>query len=228
MKSWQRTWPLGQTVDHPAVVAEAAHEHPNAQPVLRWRDGLAIATYGRSRGFSGPRCAVFSDVRTTKSWDSVRCYHFPKPPPAISSFRVSTTRRSHTYCNHTADRRSNRPPSRASGAPGRTGERSRDGAVRASKLRPRDRCCFRRACPRQRPRSARSIAGLPRGLSCRRSAREFSEPADRHEQRTPAGSFACGGVRFGSVARHRSLISQLYRAARTSNNISAIVSAQGT
>ncbi len=33
-----------------------------------------------------------------------------------------------------------------------------------------------------------------------------------------------GGVRFGFMARHRSLTSQLYRAARTSNNISALAS----
>lgn len=34
--------------------------------------------------------AVFGEVRSTKSWGQVRCYHFPKPPPAISAFRVAT------------------------------------------------------------------------------------------------------------------------------------------
>jgi hypothetical protein len=32
--------------------------------------------------------AVFGEARRTRSWDQVRCYHFPKPPPAISAFRV--------------------------------------------------------------------------------------------------------------------------------------------
>jgi hypothetical protein len=33
---------------------------------------------------------VFDEVRNTKSWNEARCYHFPKPPPAISAFRVAT------------------------------------------------------------------------------------------------------------------------------------------
>jgi hypothetical protein len=32
--------------------------------------------------------AVFGEVRNTRSWDEARCYHFPKPPSAISAFRV--------------------------------------------------------------------------------------------------------------------------------------------
>jgi hypothetical protein len=35
--------------------------------------------------------AVFGEVRVTKSWNTVRCYHFPKPPPAVSSFRVAAS-----------------------------------------------------------------------------------------------------------------------------------------
>lgn len=32
--------------------------------------------------------AVFGEVRDSRSWDDIRCYHFPKPPPAVASFRV--------------------------------------------------------------------------------------------------------------------------------------------
>lgn len=31
---------------------------------------------------------VFGSVRQTRSWDDVRCYHFPQLPPAVDSFRV--------------------------------------------------------------------------------------------------------------------------------------------
>jgi hypothetical protein len=34
--------------------------------------------------------AVFGSVRTTKSWASARCYHFPTVPPAASAFRINT------------------------------------------------------------------------------------------------------------------------------------------
>jgi hypothetical protein len=44
-----------------------------------------------SLAFTGAElAAVFGEVRGTHSWDRVRCYHFPKPPPAISAFRVPT------------------------------------------------------------------------------------------------------------------------------------------
>ena len=31
---------------------------------------------------------VFGEVRQSKSWDTVRCYHFPNLPPAVEAFRV--------------------------------------------------------------------------------------------------------------------------------------------
>jgi hypothetical protein len=31
---------------------------------------------------------TFGEVRQTRSWDAVRCYHFPSLPPAVASFRV--------------------------------------------------------------------------------------------------------------------------------------------
>lgn len=31
---------------------------------------------------------VFGEVRATRSWEQVRCYHFPELPPAAESFRV--------------------------------------------------------------------------------------------------------------------------------------------
>lgn len=31
---------------------------------------------------------TFGDVRETRSWDTVRCYHFPMLPPAVTSFQV--------------------------------------------------------------------------------------------------------------------------------------------
>ena len=34
--------------------------------------------------------AVFGSVRSTKSWQTVRCYHFKQLPPAVWSFRVFT------------------------------------------------------------------------------------------------------------------------------------------
>jgi hypothetical protein len=34
---------------------------------------------------------VFGEVRQTASWDQVRCYHFPRLPPAVDAFRVVTT-----------------------------------------------------------------------------------------------------------------------------------------
>jgi hypothetical protein len=37
---------------------------------------------------SAELAAVFCEVRNTPSWDRARCYHFPKPPPAIAAFRV--------------------------------------------------------------------------------------------------------------------------------------------
>jgi hypothetical protein len=38
---------------------------------------------------SAELAAVFGEVRSTKSWDRARCYHFPKAPVAISAFRVA-------------------------------------------------------------------------------------------------------------------------------------------
>jgi len=34
---------------------------------------------------------VFGHVRVSRSWDDVRCYHFPTEPPAVASFRVYPT-----------------------------------------------------------------------------------------------------------------------------------------
>jgi hypothetical protein len=31
---------------------------------------------------------VFGEVRTTRSWEDVRCTHFPVLPPAVGAFRV--------------------------------------------------------------------------------------------------------------------------------------------
>jgi hypothetical protein len=122
LKAWQRSWPRGRMVDHPAVVAEAARAHPSSRAVERQFDGLKIVTYGSTRvhldrrawemlspdgvllirvqpstgpGFAlaftaDELAAVFGEVRETRSWETVRCYHFSKPPPAISSFRVMT------------------------------------------------------------------------------------------------------------------------------------------
>jgi hypothetical protein len=38
---------------------------------------------------------VFGEVRETRSWDDVRCYHFPVLPPAVQSFvvRLASSRR---------------------------------------------------------------------------------------------------------------------------------------
>jgi hypothetical protein len=36
--------------------------------------------------------SVFGEVRSTRSWDEARCYHFPKAPLAVASFRVATPR----------------------------------------------------------------------------------------------------------------------------------------
>ena len=33
---------------------------------------------------------TFGEVRQTRSWDTVRCYHFPTLPPAVASFRVAS------------------------------------------------------------------------------------------------------------------------------------------
>jgi len=33
---------------------------------------------------------VFGEVRQTRSWQDVRCYHFPTNPRAIDSFRVAS------------------------------------------------------------------------------------------------------------------------------------------
>jgi hypothetical protein len=35
---------------------------------------------------------VFGEVRESRSWDDVRCYHFQKEPPAIEAFRVASRR----------------------------------------------------------------------------------------------------------------------------------------
>jgi hypothetical protein len=32
--------------------------------------------------------AVFGEVRATRSWDDIRCYHFAREPPAAAAFRV--------------------------------------------------------------------------------------------------------------------------------------------
>lgn len=32
---------------------------------------------------------VFGEVRSTKSWDRARCYHFRNSPPAMSAFQVA-------------------------------------------------------------------------------------------------------------------------------------------
>jgi hypothetical protein len=37
---------------------------------------------------------VFGEVRQTRSWETVRCYHFPRLPPAVAAFRVSVPRSS--------------------------------------------------------------------------------------------------------------------------------------
>jgi hypothetical protein len=53
---------------------------------LRPTDGVAY-----SLAFTASElAAVFGEVRSTRSWDRARCYHFPKAPPAIASFRVPT------------------------------------------------------------------------------------------------------------------------------------------
>ena len=36
---------------------------------------------------------TFGEVRETRSWETVRCYHFPTLPPAVMSFRVTASER---------------------------------------------------------------------------------------------------------------------------------------
>lgn len=120
-KRWQQTWPRGEMVDHPAVLAETRRDNARPRPQLRQSEGLPIVVYQRPRVYVDRDAwemlpadgvllmrvcpaletafdlvftpaeleNVFGEVRATRSWDDVRCYHFPSNPRAVDSFRVT-------------------------------------------------------------------------------------------------------------------------------------------
>jgi hypothetical protein len=53
---------------------------------VRDRDGVVEESYAFT---ADELTAVFGEVRVTRIWEQVRCYHFPKAPPAVTSFRVA-------------------------------------------------------------------------------------------------------------------------------------------
>ena len=72
-KRWQQTWPRGEMVDHPAVIAETRRDNARTRPQLRHSDGLPIVLYQR------PRVYVDRDA-----WEML-------PPDGVLLMRVRPT-----------------------------------------------------------------------------------------------------------------------------------------